>query len=130
MPVVGADTHETLSGISSGDVTLLDEALGLREAQRERIGLDGRTFALVKIAALIALDAPPASYARRRLRTARPRRTSSRCSGRLLRRSEARRSSRPRLRSWSPSGWPFPTARSRWSECHCFDVVLCFAPRR
>jgi 4-carboxymuconolactone decarboxylase len=63
MPVVGADTHETLSGIATGDVTLLDEALGLREAQRERTGLDARTFALVKIAALIALDAPPASYA-------------------------------------------------------------------
>jgi 4-carboxymuconolactone decarboxylase len=63
MTVVGADTHETLSGISTGDVTLLDEALGLREAQRERTGLDARTFALVKIAALIALDAPPASYA-------------------------------------------------------------------
>ena len=29
----------------------------------ESIGLDARTFALVKIAALIALDAPPASYA-------------------------------------------------------------------
>ena len=63
MGVVGADTHETLSGIATGDFSLLDEALGLREAQRERIGLDGRTFALVKIAALIALDAPPASYA-------------------------------------------------------------------
>jgi 4-carboxymuconolactone decarboxylase len=63
MPVVGADTHETLSGISTGDVTLLGEALGLREAQLERTGLDARTFALVKIAALIALDAPPASYA-------------------------------------------------------------------
>jgi 4-carboxymuconolactone decarboxylase len=63
MPVVGADTHETLSGIATGDVTLLDDALGLREAQLERAGLDGRTFALVKIAALIALDAPPASYA-------------------------------------------------------------------
>jgi 4-carboxymuconolactone decarboxylase len=63
MPVVGADTHETLSGIATGDVTLLDDALGLREAQLERTGLDGRTFALVKIAALIALDAPPASYA-------------------------------------------------------------------
>jgi 4-carboxymuconolactone decarboxylase len=63
MTVVGADTHQTLSGISTGDVTLLDEALGLREAQRERTGLDARTFALVKIAALIALDAPPASYA-------------------------------------------------------------------
>jgi 4-carboxymuconolactone decarboxylase len=63
MPVVGADTHQTLSGVATGDVTLLDEALGLREAQLERTGLDSRTFALVKIAALIALDAPPASYA-------------------------------------------------------------------
>jgi alkylhydroperoxidase/carboxymuconolactone decarboxylase family protein YurZ len=63
MPVVGADTHETLTGIATGDVTLLEEALGLREAQLERTGLDPRTFALVKVAALIALDAPPASYA-------------------------------------------------------------------
>ena len=63
MPVVGVDTHETLSGISTGDVTLLDAALGLREEQLESTGLDARTFALVKIAALIALDAPPASYA-------------------------------------------------------------------
>jgi alkylhydroperoxidase/carboxymuconolactone decarboxylase family protein YurZ len=63
MPVVGADTHTTLTGIATGDVTLLEEALGLREAQLERTGLDARTFALVKIAALIALDAPPASYA-------------------------------------------------------------------
>jgi 4-carboxymuconolactone decarboxylase len=63
MPVVGADTHQTLSGVATGDVTLLEEALGLREAQLERTGLDSRTFALVKIAALIALDAPPASYA-------------------------------------------------------------------
>ncbi len=63
MTVVGADTHQTLSGIATGDMSLLDEALGLREAQLERTGLDGRTFGLVKIAALIALDAPPASYA-------------------------------------------------------------------
>jgi alkylhydroperoxidase/carboxymuconolactone decarboxylase family protein YurZ len=63
MPVVGADTHQTLSGIATGDVSLLDQALGLREAQIEKSVLDARTFALVKIAALIALDAPPASYA-------------------------------------------------------------------
>src|SRR4030081_297212 len=63
MPVVGADTHETLSSITTGDVTMLDEALGLREAELESSRLDSRTFALVKIAALIALDAPPASYA-------------------------------------------------------------------
>jgi 4-carboxymuconolactone decarboxylase len=63
MPVVGAETHQTLSGVATGDVTLLDEALGLREAELEKSSLDARTFALVKIAALIALDAPPASYA-------------------------------------------------------------------
>jgi alkylhydroperoxidase/carboxymuconolactone decarboxylase family protein YurZ len=62
MAVVGADTHQTLSGVATNDMSLLDEVLGLREAQMESIGLDPRTFALVKIAALIALDAPPASY--------------------------------------------------------------------
>ncbi len=63
MPVVGADTHQTLSGVATGDMTLLDEALGLRDAQLANTSLDARTFALVKVAALIALDAPPASYA-------------------------------------------------------------------
>jgi 4-carboxymuconolactone decarboxylase len=63
MPVVGADTHQTLSGISSGKADFLDQAIGLREVDREFSGLDPRTFALVKIATLIALDAPPASYA-------------------------------------------------------------------
>jgi alkylhydroperoxidase/carboxymuconolactone decarboxylase family protein YurZ len=62
MPVVGAETHETLTGVATGDMTMLEEALGLREAMQERSVLDPRTFALVKIAALIALDAPPASY--------------------------------------------------------------------
>ena len=63
MPIVGADTHQTLTGVATGDVSLLEEVVGLREAQIEANGLDPRTFALVKIAALIALDAPPASYA-------------------------------------------------------------------
>jgi 4-carboxymuconolactone decarboxylase len=63
MAVVGAQTHQTLTDISSGRVDVLEEALGLREANREASGLDPRTFALTKVAALIALDAPPASYA-------------------------------------------------------------------
>ena len=63
MAVVAPDTHQTLSGISTGDVELLEGAMGLREHSREASGLDARTFSLVKIAALIALDAPPASYA-------------------------------------------------------------------
>ncbi|MQA73622.1 MAG: carboxymuconolactone decarboxylase family protein [Solirubrobacterales bacterium] len=63
MAAVAQDTHDTLAGISAGKVEVLESALELREAQREATGLDERTFGLVKIAALIALDAPPASYA-------------------------------------------------------------------
>jgi 4-carboxymuconolactone decarboxylase len=63
MADVAQDTHQTLLGISSGDVDILEAGIGLRELSRESTGLDSRTFALVKIAALIALDAPPASYA-------------------------------------------------------------------
>jgi alkylhydroperoxidase/carboxymuconolactone decarboxylase family protein YurZ len=63
MAEVGAATHQTLRDISAGKADFLDRAVGLREADREASGLDERTFALVKIAALIALDAPPASYA-------------------------------------------------------------------
>ncbi len=63
MPVVGADTHETLSGVAAGDLDILEKAVGLRELNREGSGLDPKTFSLVKIAALIAMDAPPASYA-------------------------------------------------------------------
>jgi 4-carboxymuconolactone decarboxylase len=55
-------TQDALASIVLGDPTVLEEALELREMAQERSGLDSRTFALVKIAALIALDAPPASY--------------------------------------------------------------------
>jgi alkylhydroperoxidase/carboxymuconolactone decarboxylase family protein YurZ len=63
MAAVTAETQETLAGLSQGDVSFLEQAVGLRESELESTGLDARTFALVKIAALIALDAPPASYA-------------------------------------------------------------------
>jgi|ERR1700758_1850788 4-carboxymuconolactone decarboxylase len=60
---VDAATHQALTGISAGDLDVIERAIGLREQHREATGLDERTFALVKIASLIALDAPPASYA-------------------------------------------------------------------
>jgi 4-carboxymuconolactone decarboxylase len=55
-------TRETLTGLSMGDMDVLDDMADLRQAEQERSGLDPRTFSLVKIAALVALDAPPASY--------------------------------------------------------------------
>ncbi len=55
-------TKDTLSGLSRGDHDLLTTGLELRAEWQERSGLDARSYALVKLAALIALDAPPASY--------------------------------------------------------------------
>jgi alkylhydroperoxidase/carboxymuconolactone decarboxylase family protein YurZ len=55
-------TRETLGGLSRGDHDLLTTGLELRAEWQARSGLDPRSYALVKLAALIALDAPPASY--------------------------------------------------------------------
>ena len=55
-------TRDALMGMSAGDLDLLAEGLEMREEWRQKSGLDQRSFALVKLAALVALDAPPASY--------------------------------------------------------------------
>jgi 4-carboxymuconolactone decarboxylase len=55
-------TREMLAGLATGTHDLLAEGLELRAEWQARSGLDARSYALVKIAALIALDAPPASY--------------------------------------------------------------------
>ena len=65
MPAAGAvndATRDTLAGLALADPELLLEGLELRTEWQSQSGLDPRSFALVKIAALIALDAPPASY--------------------------------------------------------------------
>jgi alkylhydroperoxidase/carboxymuconolactone decarboxylase family protein YurZ len=55
-------TRTALAELALGDPELLGEGLEMRAEMQRKSGLDPRTFALVKIAALIALDAPPASY--------------------------------------------------------------------
>lgn len=59
---VDAATQDTLTGLAVGDPSVLEQALAFRDSELASTSLDPRTFALVKIAALIALDAPPASY--------------------------------------------------------------------
>jgi 4-carboxymuconolactone decarboxylase len=59
---VDAATQDTLTGLAVGDPTILEQALAFRDSEQASTSLDARTFSLVKIAALIALDAPPASY--------------------------------------------------------------------
>ena len=58
---VSENARQLLRGLAVGDMDVLD-LVGLQEAERQATGLDARTFALAKIAALVSLDAPPASY--------------------------------------------------------------------
>jgi len=55
-------TRMALAELALGDPELLGESIEMRAQLEARSGLSPRTFALVKIAALMALDAPPASY--------------------------------------------------------------------
>ena len=59
---VGEATRDTLAALALGDPSFVDAGLELRAGLRDRSGLDDRTFALVKLAAIMALDAPPTSY--------------------------------------------------------------------
>ena len=61
-PQVEDATREMLTGLTLNDPELLLEGLEARTDWQEASGLDPRTFSLVKIAALIAMDAPPASF--------------------------------------------------------------------
>ena len=63
MGPIASDTQEAFAGLAVGRAETLESALGLHESPTHATGLDARTYALVKIAALIALDAPPAAYA-------------------------------------------------------------------
>ena len=60
--LVDKATSETLIALALGDEGVMGEAADLREQLRADSTLDPKTFALVKIAALVALDAGPASY--------------------------------------------------------------------
>ena len=59
---VDAATEEKLARLAMSDPELLLAGLEARADWQATSGLDARTFALVKVASLIALDAPPASY--------------------------------------------------------------------
>lgn len=61
MPAIGPETRDALAEVAAGRVGALS-ATG--DPEPDGSGLDGRLSALVRIATLIALDGPPASYAR------------------------------------------------------------------
>ncbi len=59
---VSDGTRDLFGALATGDPSLLGAGLDARAEFQASSGLDSRTYALVKIAALIAMDAPPASY--------------------------------------------------------------------
>jgi 4-carboxymuconolactone decarboxylase len=59
---VNDETKDVLGALAQGDPDLLAAGLEVRADWKAKSGLDARSYALVKLAALIALDAPPASY--------------------------------------------------------------------
>src|SRR3954454_6325563 len=53
----------SLGGIARGEAPVLDTVLALNLDSLERCELDARSFFLVRLAALVAMDAGPVSYA-------------------------------------------------------------------
>ncbi len=54
--------NETLQALSEGNLSVLDQLARMTEGSFEGSGLDAETFMLVRLAALTALDAAPASW--------------------------------------------------------------------
>jgi 4-carboxymuconolactone decarboxylase len=59
---VDDEVREALAALAVGRAEILESATELRSLLRDDSGLDSRSYALCKIAALVAMDAPPASY--------------------------------------------------------------------
>ena len=54
--------RDALLRLAAGDVAAIGELMKAREQWQKTSRLDPRSYSLVKIAALVALDSPPASY--------------------------------------------------------------------
>jgi alkylhydroperoxidase/carboxymuconolactone decarboxylase family protein YurZ len=59
---VSARVEDHLRRIALSDEKEIETMVGMRQGLQDVTHLDNRSFALVKIAALIAVEAPPASY--------------------------------------------------------------------
>jgi alkylhydroperoxidase/carboxymuconolactone decarboxylase family protein YurZ len=54
--------ENALGPIAQGDAPVIETVLAMNLDALERSGLDPETYVLVRLAVLVALDAPPASY--------------------------------------------------------------------
>src|SRR5205085_6189308 len=65
IPMTDTDNSPTtiLDRVAQGDMPVLETVFAIQMDALERSGLDEHTYVLVRLAALVAMDAPPASYA-------------------------------------------------------------------
>jgi 4-carboxymuconolactone decarboxylase len=54
--------QETLSNVAHGDAPALEQLVAMNLNSLENSGLDEKTYFLARLAALVAMDAAPASY--------------------------------------------------------------------
>jgi 4-carboxymuconolactone decarboxylase len=57
-----SDTANTLCSIANGEAPMLETLADMDLDTRERSGLDTKTYMMVRVAGLVAMDAPPVSY--------------------------------------------------------------------
>jgi len=62
MPEVSKDTADTLEALAAAEQGIIESLLAMQLQNLQNSGLDARTYSLIKIATLIAVDAPPASF--------------------------------------------------------------------
>jgi alkylhydroperoxidase/carboxymuconolactone decarboxylase family protein YurZ len=62
MADVSPETADSLESLANAEESIIESLLAMQLHNLEESGFDPRTYSLIKIAVLIALDAPPASY--------------------------------------------------------------------
>ena len=62
MAEVTKETSDQLEALAAAEEDIVKNLLAMQLNNLEESGFDPRTYSLIKIAVLIALDAPPASY--------------------------------------------------------------------
>src|SRR3954468_16445731 len=62
MSDMSKETADALEGIARAESDILERLMQMQVHNLEQSGLDPRAYALVKLATLIAVDAPPASF--------------------------------------------------------------------
>src|SRR5215813_2770167 len=62
MADVSKETADNLEQLATAEQQIIESLLAMQLQNLQNSGLDPRTYSLTKIAALVALDAPPASF--------------------------------------------------------------------